>query len=232
MTVAFHPYAEIFPLFREVEFAELIADVRQFGVREKIKLLDGQILDGRNRYRACLAVGLLNEDDDPVDHPNFFERFAHEIDGEPLAYVISRNLKRRHLNDDQRRVIAAKLVNMGRGRPSENPAFCGIKVADAAHMMNTDKAGTERARTVLARATPEICTAVEYGKLSVAAAGQASKLDPEKQRRIAEQAEAGKISVVKTVIKQEARAERERQLGERQLAEPEGKFGVMVEDYE
>lgn len=37
---------------------------------------------------------------------------------------------------------------------------------------------------------------------------------------------------MRTVIKQEARAARERELGARQIAAPDGKFGVIVEDYE
>jgi len=47
-------------------------------------------------------------------------------------------------------MVAARLANLGRGRPSENPADCGIKLPDAAKMVNADAAGTERARTVLA----------------------------------------------------------------------------------
>ena len=230
--IPFHSLAELFPPMRPEEFSDLFEDVRRYGVREKIAVLDGQIIDGRNRYMAALKAEIIAADDDPSDHPGIFFRFVRDVDGDPLAFVISRNLKRRHLNDDQRRMVAAKLVNMGRGRPAENPAECGIKVAEAARMINVDEAGTERARTVIAHAAPEIRSAVEHGKLTVAAAAQASRLDEEKQRQIAEQAEAGKANVVKTVIKQEARAERERELGARQIAAPDGKFGVIVEDYE
>jgi len=230
--LAFHPYADIFPLLGGADFADLVADIRAFGLREKIKLFDGQVLDGRNRYRACLAAELLGEDDAPDDRPGFFERFVRELDGEPLAFAISRNLKRRHLSDDQRRMVAAKLANMSRGRPAENPAECGIKVADAARMVNVDEAGTERARTVLARAVPEIKTAVERGTLSVAAAAQATKLEPQTQRRIAEEADAGHANIVRAVIKQESRAERERDLGAKQTALPQQKYGVIVADPE
>lgn len=136
------------------------------------------------------------------------------------------------MNDDQRRLVAARLVNMGRGRPSENPAECGIKVADAARMVNVDEAGTERARTVLAQAVPEIQSAVERGKLTVASAAQATKLAHATQQQIAKEAEAGRVNVVRTVIKQEVRAKHERELGARQIADPQGKFGVIVEDFE
>jgi N6-adenosine-specific RNA methylase IME4 len=230
--LGFHAFAEIFPLLDAAELDDLAGDIKEHGLRDKIVLLDDQILDGRNRYRAALQAGLISEDEGIEDRPTIFERFQREIEGDPLAYVISHNLKRRHLNDDQRRMVAAKLVNMGRGRPTENPAECGIKVADAARMVNVDEAGTERARTVLAKATPEIKSAVDRGKLTVAAATQAIKLEPDKQRRVAEEATAGHANVVRTVIKQETRANRERELGERQTALPQQKFGVIVADPE
>jgi hypothetical protein len=47
----FHPLADIFP-----EGAELDELVRANGVHQDIVLFDGMILDGRNRYRACIAA--------------------------------------------------------------------------------------------------------------------------------------------------------------------------------
>ena len=87
-------------------------------------------------------------------------------------------------------------------------------------------------RTVLAHATPAIRSAVERGKLSVAAAAQATTLSEGTQQRIAAEASAGRQNVVRTVLKQEARANREKELGEKQTAAPDGKFGVIVEDFE
>jgi hypothetical protein len=52
--------------------------------RDPILIYEGQILDGRNRYRACMIAG--------VDAK--FATFDRARDGDPLAYV--RNLRRRH----------------------------------------------------------------------------------------------------------------------------------------
>jgi N6-adenosine-specific RNA methylase IME4 len=217
--LTFSPLAEIFPLMEGQEFDDLVADIKAHGLHEPIVIFRGQILDGRNRYRACVAADI-----DCQTTPY--------IGNDPLAFVISLNLKRRHLNDDQRRMVAARLANLGRGRPSENPADCGIKLPDAARMVNVDAAGIERARTVLTHATPEIAAAVDRGKLTVAAAALATKLDVETQRKVAAQAEAGDSHAARNVIKKEVRAAREVELAVKTTALPSKRYNIIVEDYE
>src|ERR1700680_503227 len=147
----FHPLADLFPLIEGAAFDDLVADISANGQHEDIVLLDGKVLDGRNRYRACLAAGVAPR----------AVAFRPDVHGESMAFVISKNLKRRHLNDDQRRLVAAKIANLGRGRPDENAASCGISRADAARIVNVDEPGTERARTVLSKGSPALVRAVE-----------------------------------------------------------------------
>ncbi len=54
----FHEYADIFPLLEGQEFDELKQSIAAGGQREPIRLYNGKILDGRNRYRACNALGV------------------------------------------------------------------------------------------------------------------------------------------------------------------------------
>jgi ParB-like chromosome segregation protein Spo0J len=104
MSIPYHPLADIFPLMEGAEFDELVADIKANGLRNEIVLFDDMILDGRNRYRACLAAG--------------WEELAianMSLDGDswiddPAAYVISANAHRRHLTAEQKRDLIAKLV--------------------------------------------------------------------------------------------------------------------------
>jgi ParB-like chromosome segregation protein Spo0J len=57
MSIPFHPLSMIFPLIEGERFDALVADIKKNGQREPIVLYQGKILDGRNRYRACLAAG-------------------------------------------------------------------------------------------------------------------------------------------------------------------------------
>ena len=55
----FHVVTELFPLMSGVAFEELAADIKKNGLREPILCdAEGSILDGRNRYRACLQAGV------------------------------------------------------------------------------------------------------------------------------------------------------------------------------
>jgi len=218
----FHPFAEIFPLIEGRDFDALVADVKAQGLVDPVETFEGMVLDGRNRSRACAAAGI---------EPHF-----HVFEGtrdQALAYVISKNLKRRHLNDDQRRMAAARLASLAPGRPSEKTSQnANISRVEAATILSVDVAGVDRAKAVLATAAPEIRDAVDKGKLTVAAAHSAAKLPAETQRKIADEAMAGRANVVRTVIKKEARSAKEAALGAQQRALPEKKYGVIYADPE
>ena len=97
-SLPFHPAADIFPLMEGEEFGALVADIKTFGLREPIKLLGGKILDGRNRYRACIAVNIE------------LLRYEQLPSVDPVAYVVSANIHRRHLDPKTKIKILAQLV--------------------------------------------------------------------------------------------------------------------------
>jgi hypothetical protein len=123
-----HSVAEIFPLLTGDEFESLKADIATNGLREPVWTWQGKIIDGRNRARACEALGI--------------EPATREWDGKGslIGFVLSLNLHRRHLDASQRAMAAANALpyleeeakkrqsdggkKAGRGRPAKKvPEF-------------------------------------------------------------------------------------------------------------
>ncbi len=199
--ISSHPAAELFPFMSDEELAELAADIRAHGLLEPIVLLGGLVLDGRNRLRACEAAGV---------EPSFIE---WDGSGDPAVWVLSKNLKRRHLSTSQRAMVAAKLLGYYAGEARERQRANGgdrkSQVAnlppaieagapekskardDAARDLNVSPRTVEHAATVIERGIPELAAAVERGAVAVSAAAEATQLEPEEQRRVVELVEAG-----------------------------------------
>jgi hypothetical protein len=107
-----HPLGKMLPPMEEVEFWALTADIQANGLREAITLHQGRVLDGWHRYRALWDLGgWLSEisDRDRCQVEPKFEEFEGN-DDDARAYVISRNIRRRHLSAEQRRDLLVKLI--------------------------------------------------------------------------------------------------------------------------
>lgn len=200
-SLEYHPIANIFPLIDGSEFDELVADIRQHGVREPVWLHEGKILDGRNRYRAASAAG--------VDCP------MRTYDGDdPIAFVVSLNLKRRHLSESQRAMVAAKLANMPRGyrsdvEPSENlpevpAASPPVSQTAAAEMLNVSDRSLRSARKVQSEGAPELQSAVDEGRVSVSAAADVATLPKEKQVEVVARGEKEILEAAKQIRAEKA----------------------------
>jgi hypothetical protein len=99
MTIPFHPVASIFPMMTGEEYEALKADIAANGLLEPIWLHpDGSIIDGRNRYNACIEAGT---------EPAFRQ---WDGDGSLVSFVVSLNLHRRHLTSGQRATCAIEAL--------------------------------------------------------------------------------------------------------------------------
>ena len=178
----FHPLANIFPLIDGQAYQDLMADILKHGVREPVWLYDGQILDGRNRYRAAKAMGVSCD-------------FREYEGSDAAAFVISLNLHRRHLSESQRAMVAAKLANMSLGdnkgahRSTEGSANLQtltqqVSQSDAADMLNVSTRSVASAAKLLGdnEAPKEVARFVDAGTVSINLATQFSELPQEVQQ--------------------------------------------------
>jgi ParB-like chromosome segregation protein Spo0J len=97
-----HPLAAALPDMGSEEFVALCDSIRSIGQRDPITLFEGQILDGRHRYRACGEVGVEPE----------YELYDGE---EPHLFVLGRNVARRHLTPSQTAMAAADVLAVFEG---------------------------------------------------------------------------------------------------------------------
>ncbi|WP_329046178.1 hypothetical protein [Pseudomonas aeruginosa] len=169
----YHAYANLFPLLQGNEYEALKRDIGRNGQQEEIVLLDGLILDGRNRYRACLELEI-----EPATRPF--------TDADPLAYVLSVNLVRRHLTTAQRAMIAVELSLMGKdlGDDAADPTPTKLLLEDAAEVMGVSPRSVSSARRVVREGAPELVAALKSGQISVHVAEQVSKLPPGDQQEL------------------------------------------------
>jgi hypothetical protein len=181
-TMENHRISNIFPAMEADEFTALKADIAANGLREPIWTYQGAIIDGRHRERACRELGL--------------EAATREWDGHGslIAFVVSLNLRRRHLSTGQRAMIAVaierELAEEARKRQAHGQTAPGRTLKEfVPEALAPGQARDEAAR--LADVNPHYVT--DAKKLA--------KTSPE----LGEQLAAGKINIPQA--KQQARAQ-------------------------
>ncbi len=84
-----HEAAALFPMLPDDELNELAEDIKANGLIHPIVLdSEGVLIDGRNRLAACRLAGVA---------PRFTALNGHD----PIAYIISANVRHRHLTKSQ-----------------------------------------------------------------------------------------------------------------------------------
>lgn len=141
------------------ELQALADDIKKHGQRAPATLYEGMILDGRNRVKACEMAGK--------------EVKTRDFSGtDPLEFVLSVNLHRRHLSPSQRAMIAVEIAKLhdAKNHPAnlrgKNHATEGTKIASA--QMSVGSRTVESARVV--KSDPALSAAVVNGTKSVHAA--------------------------------------------------------------
>lgn len=210
-----HPAADIFPPMAEREFTELVADIRAHGLREPVVLhKDGRIIDGRHRARACAQLGIQ-----PAT-----QTFNGD-DADVVAFVLSLNLHRRHLDETQRAMVGARIKKLpvganqhwvpdteaglwedivGEGRKIFRPSQ-----ADVAEMLNVSDRSIRHAQTVQESGVPELVEMVDAGEVAVSTAAAIATEAPEVQRDVIDAGDERAIIRAAKEIKERRRVERQ-----------------------
>jgi hypothetical protein len=201
-----HEVARIFPPMSDPEFNDLKSDIAKNGLREPLWIYQGKIIDGRNRLRACTELGIT-----PA---------TREWNGEGtlLDFVVSLNLHRRHLNETQRAMVAARLKpsfekaakeRLLAGKELDPSHNCGQgKTADlAGKLLNVSKGSVERATRVIAKGCPELIALVDRSELPVSKAATLVTLPHSNQRDILKDGIPFALQIARE-LEEEARAAR------------------------
>lgn len=124
----YHSFAEIFPDSTDVEFDNLLEDIKQHGQYDPIIIFEGKIADGRTRKKV----------QDKLQRPTL----AHEWLGEPedlLNYLYAKS-QHRHLTSQQRAVIALQFVEVERELAKQRK---GMRT-DLQHIVNAIRANEKQ----------------------------------------------------------------------------------------
>jgi ParB-like chromosome segregation protein Spo0J len=182
MKYAAHDAANIFPLDEE-HIDELAEDIRKNGLQVPIELLGDKILDGRRRFYACQRADV---------EPTFREV---SID-DPVAYVLSLNLHRRHLTPSQLGMVGARARDLydklakerQKRKPAGSvPANLPEQKTDArdavGKAVGVSGKTIDHATRVLDKGIPELAKAVDEGRMAVSTAAILATEPPEVQRQ-------------------------------------------------
>lgn len=155
-----HPLSAAFPGMMEADFAALVADVQEFGQREPGVVLDGMVLDGWHRYRAAETLCIQFQ--------------CIEFTGDdPVSFVKSRNLHRRHLDESQR---AAAVIACGQWASAGNPNLAhGARLPTNAELAREAQVSERTISNAKAAHKAGLSGAVIAGDMSVRAAAQIAK---------------------------------------------------------
>lgn len=238
MTYPSHPLADIFPMIAEADLKVLAADIAANGQVEPILLLEGKVLDGRNRQAACGLAGV-----EPI--------YAEFAGSDPLSFVLSKNLHRRHLSESQRAIAAAMIVDWERGVNQATAGAANLPTRRAAEKLSVSERAVTAARRVREHGAPELIDAIRAGKVSVHAGEALSELQHAEQARVVREekkaivAEAKKIRAEQQKVRHAVRlttmalvAEKGRETAPGKVerlfpiiyADPPWRFGVYSEE--
>jgi hypothetical protein len=167
-TLSQHCLGAIFPRLREKEFEALAKDIKEHGLLEEIVLFEGKVLDGWNRHLACRKAGV---------EPKYIDYAG----GDPLGFVISRNIRRRQLTAGQLALAAARVSTLPIGS-NQYYSHEGLPIGTAAKLFGIGERSVARAKVVLGKGIKGLIDAVESGQLKISHAAEIAEHSSDQQQ--------------------------------------------------
>lgn len=199
MNYPIHELANIFPRMPGEEFVALKLDIKANGLLNPIVLHDGKVLDGRHRYYACQETGV---------EPKFRDYEGND----PRGFVISLNLRRRHMDESQRAMVAAGLANLSRGDNQHRSIDLSTTQEQAASMLNVSVPSIKRAAVVQNKGADELIEAVQDGTVSVSVAADVATLPKLEQAEIVARGEREILLAAKSIRAKKAEDRRDERM--------------------
>lgn len=168
---AHHALADLFPMLSDADLNELADDIAARGQENPVWLFQGKIIDGRNREEACHRAGIV-------------PRYSEYVGDDPLGFVLSLNLRRRHLTESQRAMVAAKIVDWERGMNQSTAGSANLQTREAAKRLSISERAVAAAKRIRDHGSGELIAAIDTGKISVNAGESLSYLLREEQEKV------------------------------------------------
>lgn len=136
MTV--HPVAALFPMMTDEDLNDLAEDIKANGLVHPVVVdAEGQLIDGRNRLEACRRAEV---------EPEFMTLNGQE----PVAFILSCNVNRRHLNKGQQAMAVARACSFSEQSVRELSVSVRISTGRIAEANTVLKFAPDLADAVLA----------------------------------------------------------------------------------
>lgn len=192
----FHELVSLFDPMTGADFDGLVADIEEHGLRDPIVKFKGEIVDGRNRYNACLKAKV---------EPFFVE---WDEQGSLVAFILSANLHRRHMNETQRAMLGSRIKELqgnahgGDRKSDKNPEesqenqVANLPLETIAASLNVSERSIRTADAVRESCSVGVQEAVSKGEISVSDAASVADLPKVDQTIALKAVKAGKAKTL------------------------------------
>ncbi len=134
------------------EFDRMVESIKNRGLRRKIRVYGGMVIDGKNRQRACVAAGLSPEYVEWIPPEGCTDK--KEIEKELAIYIDDENGKRRHLSATERAFLAVDRIKED-----------GFSIPEAAQEMEVSPRMVDMAKRITDRGSDEVVKAARQGQI-------------------------------------------------------------------